>query len=44
MNKIADLYTTAGLYGCTLNSAAGQTLYDRAHRHGRQRGVLLPGQ
>ena len=28
MQKISDLYTGAGLYGCTLNSAAGQTLYN----------------
>ena len=28
MQKIGDLYTAAGLYGCTLNSAAGQTLFD----------------
>jgi hypothetical protein len=28
MQKIGDLYTGAGLYGCTLNSAAGQTLYN----------------
>ncbi len=28
MQKIGDLYTGAGLYGCTLNSGAGQTLYN----------------
>ncbi len=28
MQKISDLYTGAGLYGCTLNNAAGQTLYN----------------
>ncbi len=28
MQKIGDLYTASGLYGCTLNSAAGQTLYN----------------
>ena len=28
MQKIGDLYTGAGLYGCTLNSSAGQTLYN----------------
>jgi hypothetical protein len=28
MQKIADLYTGAGLYGCTLNSSAGQTLFN----------------
>ena len=28
LQKIGDLYTGAGLYGCTLNSAAGQTLYN----------------
>jgi hypothetical protein len=28
MQRIADLYTAAGLYGCTLNTAAGQTLFD----------------
>jgi hypothetical protein len=28
MQKIGDLYTSAGLYGCTLNSAGGQTLYN----------------
>ena len=28
MQRIADLYTAAGLYGCTLNNAAGQTLFD----------------
>jgi len=26
--RISDLYTGAGLYGCTLNNAAGQTLYN----------------
>jgi hypothetical protein len=28
MQKISDLYTSAGLYGCTLNSLAGQTLFN----------------
>ena len=28
MQKIGDLFTGAGLYGCTLNFAAGQTLYN----------------
>jgi hypothetical protein len=28
MQKIADLYTSAGLYGCTLNTGAGQTLFN----------------
>jgi hypothetical protein len=28
MQRIGDLYTGAGLYGCTLNSAAGQTLFN----------------
>jgi hypothetical protein len=28
MQRISDLYTGAGLYGCTLNSASGQTLYN----------------
>jgi hypothetical protein len=28
MQKIGDLYTGAGLYGCALNSAAGQTLFN----------------
>jgi hypothetical protein len=28
MQKIGDLYTGAGLYGCTLNGSAGQTLYN----------------
>jgi hypothetical protein len=28
MQKISDLYTGAGLYGCTLNNAAAQTLYN----------------
>ena len=28
MQKIGDLFTGAGLYGCTLNSSAGQTLYN----------------
>jgi hypothetical protein len=28
MQKIGDLYTSAGLYGCTLNSAAGQALFN----------------
>jgi hypothetical protein len=28
MQKIGDLYTGAGLYGCTLNNTAGQTLYN----------------
>ena len=27
MQKIGDLYTSAGLYGCTLNSAGGQALF-----------------
>ncbi len=26
MQKLADLYTGAGLYGCTLNASSGQTL------------------
>jgi hypothetical protein len=28
MQRVGDLYTGAGLYGCTLNSSAGQTLYN----------------
>ncbi len=28
MQKISDLFTGAGLYGCTLNTSAGQTLYN----------------
>ena len=28
MQKIGDLYTTAALYGCTLNSSAGQNLFN----------------
>ena len=28
MQRISDLYTGAGLYGCTLNNSAGQTLYN----------------
>jgi hypothetical protein len=28
MQKISDLYTGAGLYGCTLNTGASQTLYN----------------
>jgi hypothetical protein len=28
MQRLGDLFTSAGLYGCTLNSSAGQTLYD----------------
>ena len=28
MQKLSDLYTGAGLYGCTLNTAAGQTLFN----------------
>ncbi len=28
MQRIGDLYTGAGLYGCTLNSGASQTLYN----------------
>jgi hypothetical protein len=28
MQQIGDLYTGAGLYGCTLNSAGGQALYN----------------
>lgn len=28
VQKIGDLYTGAGLYGCTLNSSAGQPLYN----------------
>jgi len=28
MQKLSDLYTGAGLYGCVLNSGSGQTLYN----------------
>jgi hypothetical protein len=28
MQSIGDLYTSAGLYGCTLNGATGQSLYN----------------
>ena len=28
MQRISDLFTGAGLYGCTLNSSAGQTTYN----------------
>ena len=28
MQRIGDLYSGAGLYGCSLNSSAGQTLYN----------------
>ena len=28
MQRISDLYTGAGLFGCTLNTSAGQTLYN----------------
>ncbi len=28
MPRIGDLYSGAGLYGCALNSSAGQTLYN----------------
>ena len=28
MQRLSDLYSGAGLYGCTLNSSAGQTLYN----------------
>jgi hypothetical protein len=28
MQRIGDLFTGAGLYGCTLNTSAGQTLYN----------------
>src|SRR5580693_3437245 len=28
MQHLGDLYTGAGLYGCVLNSSAGQTLYN----------------
>jgi hypothetical protein len=28
MQRISDLYSGAGLYGCVLNSSAGQTLYN----------------
>ena len=28
MQKLSDLYTGAGLYGCTLNDTAGETLYN----------------
>ena len=28
MQKIGDLYTGAGLYGCTLNNSTGQTLFN----------------
>ena len=28
MQRIADLYTSAGLYGCTLNTGVGNTLYN----------------
>jgi hypothetical protein len=30
MQKIGDMYTAAGLYGCILNTGAGQTLYNSA--------------
>src|SRR5580693_1980074 len=30
MQRISDLYTGAGLYGCTLDSAAAQPLYNTA--------------
>ena len=30
MQKLGDLYTGAGLYGCVLNSAAGQTVFNWA--------------
>jgi hypothetical protein len=28
MQRVGDLYTSAGLYGCSLNSSAGQTLFN----------------
>jgi hypothetical protein len=28
MQQIGDVYTSAGLYGCTLNNSAGETLYN----------------
>ena len=28
MQKIGDLYTGAGLYGCTLNDSSGETLFN----------------
>jgi hypothetical protein len=31
MQQISDLYTSAGLYGCTLNSATGQGLFNDAN-------------
>ena len=44
MQRIGDLYTGAGLYGCILNTSAGQTLYNstRPGLGDHQRGVLLP--
>jgi hypothetical protein len=47
MQKISDLYTGAGLYGCTLNSGAGQTLYnstDPASSTGNEEYYCLSGQ
>ncbi len=47
MQKIGDLYTGAGLYGCTLNSSAGQTLYnssDPASASGNEEEFCQSGQ
>ena len=30
MQQIGDVYTSAGLYGCTLNNSAGETLFNSA--------------
>ena len=44
--RISDLYNGAGLYGCTLNNAAGQTLYNSSDPASSvlDPRVLLPGQ
>ncbi len=47
MQQIGDLYTGAGLYGCTLNSGGGHAvqLQHRQHRwQPRHSRVVLPGQ
>jgi hypothetical protein len=47
MQRIGDLYTGAGLYGCTLNSASGQTLFnssDPASSSANQQSFCQSGQ
>jgi hypothetical protein len=47
MQKVSDLFTGAGLYGCGLNTSAGQTLYnssDPASATGNLSDFCLSGQ